>query len=168
MIITTKFNGDDDDFLKEIQSEHYHEAIRIIFEECKREYLHAERIVGVRTRLGESVQNLEQFDHRLLQGIHDVCAALFRFDNPNSAQLSFQQNHDETPEVALSRNLRWKWMDAVWDFAKKQSRNADFCRNLVESVVDENFQLASNLHQILEARAKDRFTYERGDRVGVL
>lgn len=80
MLVSTVFPSDDNDALKWAQHDVYGAVLEYWFKECRRHYLQAEKLLGVRTALGNKIETLKGFDHRSVQPAHDLMAAYFRRD----------------------------------------------------------------------------------------
>lgn len=78
MNVFPRFVGDDDDALMKTQHAGYGRAVVRIFGAARWQYRLAEKVVGVPTSLGAAAESVERFDHRTLQGCHDLLAAAFR------------------------------------------------------------------------------------------
>ncbi|MGO2301105.1 hypothetical protein [Psychrobacter sp.] len=70
-----------------IQHDCYGEALRIIIDFAIDKHRHAERVVDVRTELSDLRDELNSFDHRTLQWLHDRMAVAFRMDYYLNADL---------------------------------------------------------------------------------
>ena len=113
VIVGRSFEGDDDDFMKWRQHDVYGDALRIIVSSCK---AHSENAAALlQTTLPAGWQLGPTFDHRVLQGCHDILAAAWRCE-ANSAQgvLTLERQlvyHDD-----VTRWLRWlQGQVAAWN-----------------------------------------------------
>jgi hypothetical protein len=81
MLVTRKFDGDNDEALKWQQHDCYGEASGIIAGGCLRHYESALRVTGqYTTGIAKQLEALRQsFDHRTLQDAHDFLAAWWRW-----------------------------------------------------------------------------------------
>ncbi|MGP9599290.1 hypothetical protein ACT3R9_06350 [Psychrobacter sp. AOP42-A1-21] len=86
MIVGTEFQGDSIR-IGMIQHDCYGEALRIIIDFAIDKHRHAERVVDVRTELSDLRDELNSFDHRTLQWLHDRMAVAFRMDYYLNADL---------------------------------------------------------------------------------
>ena len=86
MIVGTEFQGDSIR-IGMIQHDSYGEALRIIIDFAIDKHRHAERVVDVRTELSDLRDELNSFDHRTLQWLHDCMAAAFRMEYCLNADL---------------------------------------------------------------------------------
>ena len=74
------FKNDNDESLKELQYSMYKYAISTIFMECKRIYAdnHYSLLYLSEDEIFR-IKNADSFDHRLIQDLHNIIAAIFRF-----------------------------------------------------------------------------------------
>lgn len=123
MIIGPHYHGDDDREMIVLQHDVYHKALGIIVEECRRFYVLANALAGVKEEL-PTCENL-QVDHRTLQNAHDILAAVWRYKT-NCIQLklplvdSAGQQLPETKILTMNDWLMWltsevkSWADSPW------------------------------------------------------
>ena len=86
MIVGTKFQGDSTRIAK-IQHDGYGKALRIIVNFASAKHREAERVVAFRPELSDLRDELDSFDHRTLQWLHDRMAASFRMEYCLNADL---------------------------------------------------------------------------------
>ncbi|WP_440824292.1 hypothetical protein [Psychrobacter cryohalolentis] len=86
MIVGTKFQGDSTRIAK-IQHDVYGKALRIIVNFASAKHREAERVVAFRPELSDLRDELDSFDHRTLQWLHDRMAASFRMEYCLNADL---------------------------------------------------------------------------------
>ena len=144
MIVVSKFEGDSDEFLMNIQYEQYHNLIWTLFDIAKTQYLHAEYILNVETDLGNKLRETVRFDHRVLQSIHDIIAAHFRYLNPESKQLLLFGNNKNSLED-LDAKLRQEWTEYFRVKANKIAHNPNYCRQILVAVIYDRFNLADEI-----------------------
>ena len=102
MIVGTEFQGDSIR-IGMIQHDSYGEALRIIIDFAIDKHRHAERVVDVRTELSDLRDELNSFDHRTLQWLHDRMAAAFRMEYCLNADLFTYSTPDpHTPAQTVS------------------------------------------------------------------
>ncbi len=145
MIVTSKFEGDNDEFLMNIQHDEYQKFIWTLFDIAKTEYLHAEYILNVETDLGKKLRQAVSFDHRLLQNIHDIIAAHFRYLNPDSKQFVISENNEKSVEEILDAKLRQEWTEFFRKKANEIARNPNYCRQILTAVIYKKFNLADEI-----------------------
>ena len=75
MIIGERFNGDLL-FVQDMQHDFYNRFIGTIFYKAKMKYLAALKVIDIDTQLGKDIKDKESMDHRPIQYMHDVIAAL--------------------------------------------------------------------------------------------
>jgi hypothetical protein len=93
MIVASMFEGDDDTHLMWLQHDVYHDALGIITANVKT--LH--NFVMQYTK-SELVAFSETYDHRRLQGAHDIWAAQYRFYK-GDAQIPLPLNGETQPDA---------------------------------------------------------------------
>ena len=100
-----------------IQHSVYYEAVGVMFKAAHAAYLHAQRVIGITTELGDMIST-ENFDHRSLQSFHDSIAGQFRFDFCCKADL-FEEvlDADNTEHDIIFRWMRFlrKELDRLFD-----------------------------------------------------
>lgn len=79
MIVTSVFPDDHDTSLMFAQHAEYASVIGEWVERSCRAYERAEELCAIRTALGDIARSLQGFDHRTVQGAHDLMAAWYRF-----------------------------------------------------------------------------------------
>lgn len=110
--IDRAFEGDDDRKLMEVQAREFPEAMAILFDWARKDYLRCERVVGAPTVLGELAAAEQHPDPRCLRGFYAVAAACFRRALPGSMQgeLPFDGCDDETRLLQEWQN----WLGAMF------------------------------------------------------
>ena len=151
MIVGTRFAGDNDEVLKSYQHDNYGKLLGVLFRAFKNEYLHSQSILGIETDFGKRLRATDSFDHRLLQDMHDLIATTFRFDNPDSRQLSLLVPEDNAPLTALSNDLKNRWHEYVWNISEQLAKNDNYCTPVLEAVLNDDFEKA---HSLVEAMSK--------------
>lgn len=102
MIVSDYFHGDSIR-IGMIQHDCYGEALRIIVDFATNKHRKAEQVVDVRTELSDLRDELNSFDHRTLQWLHDCMAAAFRMEYCLNADLFTYSTPDpHTPAQTLS------------------------------------------------------------------
>jgi hypothetical protein len=79
MWVGSRFWGDNDAVLMDVQHQLYPVIIGLLYGEPRKCYLDASRLVQADTELAKRLLAEESFDHRTLQSSHDFIAAWFRF-----------------------------------------------------------------------------------------
>lgn len=88
MIVASRFPGDDNDVVMNLQHDCYGHSLWLIVNQCKYRYLEAVRLLSLSNDFIKTVRELESFDHRTLQYTHDILAAIFRERNAERLQQS--------------------------------------------------------------------------------
>ena len=102
MIVSDYFHGDSIR-IGMIQHDCYGEALRIIVDFASAKHREAEAVVNVRTELSDLRDELNSFDHRTLQWLHDCMAAAFRMEYClNADLLTYSTPDPHTPAQTLS------------------------------------------------------------------
>ncbi len=116
MIVGTEFQGDSIR-IGMIQHDCYREALRIIIDFASTKHREAEAVVNIRTELSGLRDELNSFDHRTLQWLHDCMAAAFRMEYCLNADLfTYKIPDPHTPEetVALWLEFLRKELERVF------------------------------------------------------
>lgn len=110
MIVGSLFEGDDLR-LALMQHDVYGDALRIIARTCRRYAMFAEIVATGEQQLSLPV---ERFDHRTLQGSHDLLAAVWRYRESRSRQLAlFSKTRNGGSGVDASPEMEWlDWLQA--------------------------------------------------------
>ena len=85
------------------------------------------------------------FPHQILQDVHDIIAAQFRYVNPDSKQFSLIENSERPSEEALDDKLRKDWFDFFIAKAKDIATNPNYCRQLLTAIIYEKFNLTEEI-----------------------
>ncbi len=101
MISGTAFRGDHWYRVMGIQHDTYGGHVGFLLDTARRVYLKAETLLGVSTVPGILVEADDGFDHRVLQNMHDIIAASFRFYRANRLhpELPFPGQEDDTRRI---------------------------------------------------------------------
>ena len=84
MLVYSYFEGDDDDAMKNLQYEMYEYSISTVIEKMKYINLSNPNIIQYFSKdIMKLFRRTESFDHRPIQGTHDIIAATFRFKVKN-------------------------------------------------------------------------------------
>ena len=105
MLICTRFPSDNDSALMQLQDGLYPELIGLLFEYPRKRYLDSAGPVLFDAELVRRLLAMDGFDHRTLQGSHDIIAARFRFlCDPDMDRTLFETTHEH--EQRLKREWR--------------------------------------------------------------
>jgi hypothetical protein len=111
MLVTPKFDGDNDQALQWAQHDVYGRALNVILHEAKQRLTEAEALLGTSSELGAAV-SLGRFDHHVLQDAHDLLAAQWR--------ASGELVHPRLPGTAqLDADLIGLWLDWLRDWVQR-------------------------------------------------
>jgi hypothetical protein len=114
MLVFEYFLGDNNDDLKDLQSAMYSYSISTIFSEIKRLYLdNPFTELYLSPDEIKSFYSIENYDHRLIQGVHDHIAAVFRF---------------QAKEGIFEKDLFEKENADIKDFFSNIYRDTDFLK----------------------------------------
>jgi len=79
MWVGSRFWGDNDRVLMDIQDQVYPRSVGLLYGQPRQRYLEACQLVQTDSELARRLRASDGFDHRTLQGSHDLIAAWFRF-----------------------------------------------------------------------------------------
>lgn len=81
MIVGSRFYGDDNTVVMNIQHDEYSSIIGELVSRATERYRYTEALLNVHTELGKKLPGpvTGRFDHRVVQETHDLIAAFFRF-----------------------------------------------------------------------------------------
>ncbi len=101
MIIGTAFRGDHEYRVMGVQHDIYPGRVSYLLHTARQVYLKAEAILGISTVPGILVPDADSFDHRVLQNMHDIIAASFRYYRANRLhpELPFPGQEDDTKRI---------------------------------------------------------------------
>ncbi len=151
MIVREVFEGDNDQFLMNIQHQEYDNHIWMLFDIAKTEYIHAELILNVQTELGVQLREAISFDHRVMQNLHDIIAANFRYLHPDSKQFSLFKEDGHHTEKDLEERLRAEWKSYFKEKAIYIGKNPNFCRQILNAIIyDKEFILEDFAFELFE------------------
>jgi hypothetical protein len=136
LIISRCFPSDDNDLLKDVQHDLYLESVDRLFDAARKALVRADEILGTQLLIVEQAKAIDRFDHRVLQGAHDILAATYRHRDDDGGQLRLL----EPPEVLRSRySMAWQqWLNAQLDELAKLH---GFVRSTVQAVLLANTEL---------------------------
>ncbi len=129
MIITTAFPGDINAALKEIQHNLYQELLPELVRFPRKRYLRAVRLVGIQTELSEILTDLDTFDHRAIQAVHDTIAAYFRFAHDRRGQLPLP-----IADTSYTEQLKQSWRAFYHREVARLTQYDDFVRAILTAV----------------------------------
>jgi hypothetical protein len=96
MIVYSAFKGDDNDELQTAQHELYNYLLYKIFEGSKITFLLCDEVCNKLTEQERSkLTEQNSFDHRTLQGAHDLIAVAFRYMHRDGALTLFEPTPEE-------------------------------------------------------------------------
>ena len=107
MIDCSLFLGDDDRATMRMQHSCYERVVGIWIDSLIRHFEHAEALTGGASVVGTMIQHCQRFDHRAIQGVHDLIAAIFRHDrtaHPLFAGIAAWRDEVETEWMRFSRD----------------------------------------------------------------
>lgn len=152
MIVGYAFPGDDNKDLKWVQHDAYGSVLDYWFRECRGRYLYAERLLAVRTPLGEQIETLKGFDHRSIQDAHDVLAAYFRRDIYTGQPNLFE------PQQPLTSGFM---LDQWWHFVRREIEalldEPTVTRLFLEACVNEKEAIGAGANGALAIALRTRF-----------
>lgn len=109
MIVASAFPGDSMR-IANIQHDVYSDALGVILRAAVAVYERAERVLGIKTELGELIQTIA-LDHRTVQWFHDAVAGQFRFEYCCNADLFEEVLDPNDPE----QDIICRWMRFLYD-----------------------------------------------------
>lgn len=131
MIFEAQFDGDNDELMMETQLTSYGESLAHIFNSCRRRFIQANDLLEADSEFVRCLASIESLDHRVLQDIHDVIAAYYRF-RFCSSQLSLL-DQDRSCEDYLICWTRW-----VAHETERLSSFNEFARSIAFAVAFAN------------------------------
>ena len=139
MICASIFPGDEDERLFRVQHEAYPDFVWTILQIAKERYLNAEAVLRCAAPMSIQVRQLELWDYRAAQDIHDLIAAYYRFKR--RTELLFP----------LEPNLREDWYWFLRKEAVALCESADFVTGVLDACLYANTEVGN----AGEKRAKD-------------
>lgn len=156
MIVGTKFAGDENKTLKDLQHAMYGELLWWLFIAPRDRYLSASRLLRMETDLSKQLHAMTGFDHRTLQSAHDIIAAYFRFRWPDSAQLLLDEQED-----AYRVRLGDTWRDFFREEVTALTADDEFTRAICTATAFGNKEAGLAAEAWLEQFLKERYA-DRG------
>ncbi len=142
------FPGDESKELFDMQHGMYGQVcVALLDAACKR-YMAAEETLQLKTADGEAVRALTQFDHRVLQGAHDLIAAAYRFKYLNLPLF---------PEPLNPQNIELDWMRFATKEIEKLVADPLFCRAVIISVIHANTSQGRAAEYTMEDTLRNRY-----------
>lgn len=133
MIVSRVYLGDENEILKQVQYDEDDRNIGRIFSSARAELAHVDAILDANLLITDTALAVERFDHRVLQGAHDIIAAAFRYHNDDGGQLRLFEDAD---------TQRTRYVHEWNEWLEKQLlcflRHPPFVRSVVECVIFAN------------------------------
>lgn len=126
MICVPNFVGDNDERLFNMQNSCYSDALGVIVRAVGRTYLFAESVLRCEGSIGKEVRELRSFDHRTVQGVHDLIAAWYRF------------THRTERLFALGEDLKSDWLTFLVKEVESLSTEPDFVTGVLDACIYSN------------------------------
>ena len=131
MIIGTCYRGDENLDLQRVQHDCYGRMIGLLVAAGRDRYLEAQRTVGLWDEIRDRLSRLNHFDHRVVQTVHDMIAANYRFSQDDFGQLPLGEMSYE--EVALAQ-----WQNYFEEEIEYLVAEPEFIQPFVKAVAYEN------------------------------
>ena len=122
----SNFPGDDDKRLFDMQVSCYSDALGIIVRIVGKRYLYSESILRCEGSISKEVHELRSFDHRTVQGVHDLIAGWYRF-NRRTERL-----------FPLDEDLKKDWFAFLAEEVNLLSREPDFVTGVLDACIHAN------------------------------
>jgi len=126
MWVGSRFWGDDNTVLMDVQHHLYPVIIGLLYGGPRKRYLDAGRLVQSDSELVQKLRASDGFDHRILQASHDLIAAWFRFLRGSRGERTLFEAEDDYRD-RLGREWRAFYEKEVLDLCE----NDDFVRAVV-------------------------------------
>ena len=128
MIIGDYFQGDDNQYVQDLQHDYYGKALVKIFKWCRHRYISSVRDLDLPTVIQNKVSCMNGFDHRTLQLFHDFIAASFRYYNAKELE----------PVIPFPGEDEAKRVIKLWScyLEEELQRLSDTHNGLVRSVIE--------------------------------
>jgi hypothetical protein len=152
MWVGHEYPGDNNEALKMAQFHLYGEMLLRLFSRARDRYLDAGRLVEVETELARRAKAMNTFDHRTLQGMHDLIAAWYRFSRDDGGQLRL----GESPED-YEKRLATEWRDFFEDEVARIVSLDEFTRDILRATVFANTDPGYAAEACVRERLKERY-----------
>ena len=153
-MIASRFDGYNNQTLMDVQHKTYGDMIGWLFGSARRRYLDAGRLLNVETDLTEALRGQTTFDHRTLQGAHDLIAAYFRFAHDDGGQLRF----DESEQPPLYEIRIWRsWTRFFRDEVRDLLQDDEFTLGVLYAAVYANQDTGTAAEQQINLFLEDRY-----------
>ena len=133
MIISSVYENDCNQLLKDVQHGEYGRSVGNIFNAARSAFLQADAILGTKLLIAEKAREVQAFDHRVLQDAHDILAAAFRYRHDDGGQLALGESSD-------AQRLRYliEWTQWLEEQLHELVMYRQFARSVVECVIFSN------------------------------
>lgn len=133
MIVTSVYRNDDNALLMSVQHDDYMRSVGSIFRAATNALVRADDLLGTELLIVEKARAVTTFDHRTLQGAHDILAAAYRYRHDDGGQMML---FEEASAKAARYCVHWRaWLgEQLHDLVEYPQ----FVRSVVESVVFAN------------------------------
>jgi|LSQX01.2.fsa_nt_gb hypothetical protein len=151
MIIGYCFEGDDNEFLWQIQCNLYGESSYHLVSTARHKYLDACHLINYSSNFSISVRNIKTFDHRVLQATHDIIAAWYRYKYADRvAQLSLPLSEPSTsPTETIEETYRKQWRKFWQKETENLTNEGPFIRAILQAVVYQNLEKGYQAEELL-------------------
>lgn len=122
----SNFPGDDDERIFTVQHQCYFDMIGTIVNASVKQYLHAELILRHYGAMSIQVRQVESFDHRTVQDVHDLIAAWYRFKRRTERLFP------------LESDLSEDWRRFFWRETEELCFSSDFVTGVLDSTIHAN------------------------------
>ncbi|MGI9102182.1 MAG: hypothetical protein ACR2IF_07030 [Terriglobales bacterium] len=140
------------------QHEVYSKIVGLLVHCACEQYKGAEKFVGARGDLGDAVESLKSFDHRVMQEAHDLIAAWYRFSLVDPPLFPRQPDH-----------VQEDWLTFAERETREITRDYQFARAVLEAVVyahqPKGTSAERNLEYILSNRYRRMFEFPAATRI---
>ena len=133
MIVTSVYKNDDNELLKMVQHDDYMRSVGSIFRAATSALVRADALLGTELLIVEKARAVTTFDHRALQGAHDILAATYRYRHDDGGQMRL---FEEASAQATRYCAHWRmWLG---EQLQELVEYPQFVRSVVESVIFAN------------------------------
>jgi hypothetical protein len=152
MMVGAEFPGDSNEVLMDVQHALYGEMVVRLFTAPRDRYLVAAALLRVENDFSDRLRSMKGFDHRTLQGAHDVIATFFRFSRDDGGQLQLGETDSEYLE-------RWKsaWREFFQLEVSSLVGDDEFVRAICNAAVYANEESGTAAERWLDRFLRDRY-----------
>lgn len=153
------FSGDNNEFLRWVQQDMCGKALYHLVRTVRRKYLDACYLVGCSSDFSSEIQNMNQFDHSILQRDHDMIAAWYRYryaDRVTQFRLPFSEQARH-PMAALRGEYMEDWWRFWWEETDRISGDGHVVRAILKAIVYQDLAKGIAAEGLVWASFVDRY-----------